>query len=221
MKDEARSLLKACINGARVAMTPSQIASEAAACLDAGADAIHAHVYGANGRESVAPDDVAAVVRACSFPIGISTGAWIGERPVGDWYELPAFVSVNFIEDGALEIAQMLFTTGVGIEAGLSEPEAARRFVESGIPCIRILLEPQEQSVGAALRNVDEMERIVEGIGLPRVLHGFDATAWPLLEEAKRRGYGARIGFEDTLLMPDGSRAESNAALIKAARVLT
>lgn len=210
--------LEACINGARVAMTPAQIAEEATACLAAGADAIHAHVYGATGRESLQPDDVAAVVRACPAPIGISTGAWIGERPVTDWYELPAFVSLNFIEPDAFEIAQMLFTTGIAIEAGLSEPEAARRYVESGIPCIRILFEPQEPIVEDALRNVDVMERIVEGIDLPRVLHGFDATAWPLLAEARRRGYGARIGFEDTLLMPDGSRAESNAALVKAAR---
>jgi uncharacterized protein (DUF849 family) len=62
------------------------------------------------------------------------------------------------------------------------------------------------------------MERTLDGIDLPCVLHGLDATAWPLLEEAKRRGYGSRIGFEDTLSMPDGSRAESNAELVAAAR---
>ena len=214
--------LKACINGARVAMTPAQIASEVAACLAAGADAIHAHVYDASGRESLAASDVAAVVRAAK--VGVSTGEWIVPDPtervrtIGAWLEMPEFASVNFIEDGAVDVARMLFTGGVGIEAGLSDAEAARRFVESGMPCIRILFEPQEQVLEDALRNVEEMERIVADVALPRVLHGFDATAWPLLEEAKRRGYGARIGFEDTLLMPDGTRAESNAALIAAAR---
>lgn len=216
--------LKACINGARVAMTPSQIAIEAAMCLAAGADAIHAHVYDANGRESLAEADVAAVVSLAR--VGISTGAWIipneddRVRAIGEWLVMPEFVSVNFIEEGAYEVAQMLFTAGVGIEAGLSDSVAARRFVKFGIPCIRILFEPQEQSVDDALRNVDAMERIVADLDLPRVLHGFDATAWPLLAEAKRRGYGGRIGFEDTLLMPDGTRAESNAALVIAARKL-
>lgn len=206
-------------------MTPSQIASEAAACLAAGADAIHAHVYDAHGRESLAAEDVAAVVRAMGDrAFGVSTGAWIVTDPtervrvVGEWLEMPAFASVNFIEEGAVDVARMLFTAGVDVEAGLSEPDAARRFVDSGIPCVRILFEPDPESVEEALRSVDAMERIVEGIDLPRVLHGFEETAWPLLQEAKRRGYGARIGFEDTLLMPDGSRAESNAALVIAAR---
>jgi uncharacterized protein (DUF849 family) len=208
--------LKACLNGARVPMSPAQIASEAAACLAAGANAIHAHVY-EHGVESLAPDAVAAVVRACASPIGISTGAWIEDRRVAEWHTPPAFASVNFIEDDAIENAKVLFTAGVGVEAGLSDAEAARRFVESGIPCIRILFEPEQQVLDDALRTVDAMERIVEAVDLPRVLHGFDATAWPLLEEAKRRGYGARIGFEDTTVMPDGSCAESNVALVRAA----
>jgi uncharacterized protein (DUF849 family) len=209
--------LKACINGARLALTPAEIAREGAACLAAGANAIHAHVY-ADGVESLAPDAVDAVVRACDFPIGISTGAWIRDRRVAEWYTLPAFASVNFSEDAALDVARMLFTSGVEIEAGLSDAAAARRYVESGIPCIRILLEPEEQSLDETMRTVAAMETILEGIALPRLLHGFDATAWPLLDEALRRGYGTRIGFEDTLLMRDGTSAESNAALVRSAR---
>jgi uncharacterized protein (DUF849 family) len=34
---------------------------------------------------------------------------------------------------------------------------------------------------------------------------------------AARRNYDTRTGFEDTLTLPDGSRAESNAALVAAA----
>jgi uncharacterized protein (DUF849 family) len=37
---------------------------------------------------------------------------------------------------------------------------------------------------------------------------------------AARRGYDARIGFEDTVALPDGALAESNAALVAAARRL-
>jgi uncharacterized protein (DUF849 family) len=35
---------------------------------------------------------------------------------------------------------------------------------------------------------------------------------------AATRGYDTRTGFEDTLTLPDGARAESNAALVTAAR---
>ena len=43
-------------------------------------------------------------------------------------------------------------------------------------------------------------------------------TAWPMISEALARGYGTRIGFEDTLTLPDGSMAARNAVLIAEAR---
>jgi uncharacterized protein (DUF849 family) len=55
------------------------------------------------------------------------------------------------------------------------------------------------------------------GIHLPRVQHGHDAVAWPVLEDAFVRGYDVRIGLEDTLLLPDGSRVGRNADLVAAA----
>jgi len=56
------------------------------------------------------------------------------------------------------------------------------------------------------------------GIALPRLLHGTGVTTWPLLAEAARRGCQARIGLEDTLLLPGGEPASDNAALVAAAR---
>ncbi|MEM9778035.1 MAG: 3-keto-5-aminohexanoate cleavage protein, partial [Chloroflexota bacterium] len=50
-----------------------------------------------------------------------------------------------------------------------------------------------------------------------RLLHGFDSTAWPMLVEAKKRGYDSRVGFEDTLFLPDGSAAKGNAGLVECA----
>jgi uncharacterized protein (DUF849 family) len=44
-------------------------------------------------------------------------------------------------------------------------------------------------------------------------------AAWGLIAEAAARGYGTRVGFEDTLTLPDGSMAESN-AVQEARRVL-
>lgn len=58
------------------------------------------------------------------------------------------------------------------------------------------------------------------GIRCPIVQHGFGPNAWPLLEDAISRGYDVRIGLEDTLLMPDGSPAKDNAALVAAAAAM-
>jgi uncharacterized protein (DUF849 family) len=64
------------------------------------------------------------------------------------------------------------------------------------------------------------MEQVLTRAGatLPRLLHGTGDTAWALLAEAARRGYQARIGLEDTLLLPDGRVAADNAVLVAAAR---
>ncbi|CAM5583039.1 3-keto-5-aminohexanoate cleavage protein [Streptomyces tanashiensis] len=53
--------------------------------------------------------------------------------------------------------------------------------------------------------------------GLPVLLHGEEDGAWPVLRLARRLGAGARIGLEDTLLLPDGTPARSNAELVTAA----
>jgi uncharacterized protein (DUF849 family) len=49
------------------------------------------------------------------------------------------------------------------------------------------------------------------------LLHGFNETTWPFIERAVREGYSVRIGLEDTDRMPDGSVADSNADLVRAA----
>ncbi len=48
-----------------------------------------------------------------------------------------------------------------------------------------------------ALETVDRIERILESraVGLPRVLHGTEATAWPMLDAAIARGHDVRIGM--------------------------
>ena len=51
----------------------------------------------------------------------------------------------------------------------------------------------------------------------PRLLHGKDATAWPMLAYAFSQGYATRIGLEDILMLPDGRMARDNAELVQAA----
>jgi len=82
--------------------------------------------------------------------------------------------------------------------------------------CLRVLIEPMEEAVVRAMWMVDSIETVLARgrVTLPRVLHGMDATAWPILDEAVARSYDTRVGFEDVLAMPDGTIAASNAALV-------
>jgi uncharacterized protein (DUF849 family) len=165
-----------------------------------------------------------AKIGASKAQIGISTGAWILPDPtarlqaVAAWEVLPGFASVNFSENGALELAQLLFSRGVDVEAGLCDADAAAVFLESGLAarCIRVLLEPQEQEMERALETVRAIEKVLDSgpVELQRLLHGTEATVWPMMEESIARGYGVRIGLEDTLVMPDGRVARDNTDLV-------
>jgi uncharacterized protein (DUF849 family) len=240
-------LIKAAINGGRmrsehaaVPVKPEEQAADVVACIKGGAGAVHLHVRSTLGdddrsaKESLEPQDVARtllVVRSVcesigiAAPVGISTGAWILPdtvrrlEVVTAWDVLPDFASVNFSEDGAVELASILLSRGVEVEAGLSDAEAATVFVKSGLAakCIRVLLEPQEQEMQRALETVGAMEQLID-TGLPHLppllLHGTEATVWPMMDEAIRRGYDVRVGLEDTLILPDGRIAKDNVELV-------
>jgi uncharacterized protein (DUF849 family) len=232
-------LIKAAINGGRtraqhaaVPVSPAEQAAAVTDCLKAGVDVIHLHVRStsaANEKESLEAVDVErtlSAVRAAApnAAIGVSTGAWIIPdaaarlQAVAAWQVQPDFASVNFSEDGAAELAKLLLARGVGVEAGLIDLNSAQVLVASGLleACLRVLLEPQEQQMERALESVRAMEEVLKSARLDRpvVLHGTEATTWPMLDEAITRGYGIRIGLEDTLRMPDGRVAKDNIELV-------
>jgi len=217
------------------------------ACLNAGADAIHLHVRSTSSdegagseKESLNAEDVtrtlAAVRSVCEQAqiagpknvIGVTTGAWIlpdtNQRlqAVRAWEVLPDFASVNFVEDGAVELANLLLSRGLDVEAGLSDADAAEVFVRSGLAarCIRVLIEPQEQEIERALETVRAIEKLLNKHSAelrplpPTLLHGTEATVWPMMDVAFARGYDIRVGLEDTLVMPDGKLAKDNVELV-------
>ncbi len=212
-----------------IPVTPEQQAVEAAAAVAAGAGAIHVHVRGANKRESLAPGDVASVLDAIrascpSIPVGVSTGAWIMPDVnrrlslIRAWDVLPDFASVNVHEEGATQVNRLLLDKGVAVEAGVWNARSAETLLASGLAdeCLRVLIEPAEEG-GDARANMEGIEAVLGRVSRPRLLHGVGASAWDLVELAAMRSYDTRTGFEDTLTLPDGSRAENNAALVAAA----
>jgi uncharacterized protein (DUF849 family) len=235
-------MLQACLNGPRdkkfhpaVPCTAQELAHDAEAVIAAGARELHVHPRDAAGRESLRPDDTAAAVGAIrasvpGIPVGVSTGWWIApggrarHEPIRAWTVLPDYVSVNLIEEDAPDVIALAFGKGIGVEAGLWSAADAGRFVTlaEAPRCLRVLIEINEQDVAQGLRVAHAILAILEraGVRLPRLLHGYEATKWPLFREALRLGLDARIGLEDGALLPSGERAENNLDLIRAACAL-
>lgn len=227
---------------ARLPVTLDELLADLCECFLAGADGVHLHVRDEDGAETLEParvNLVAARVRQLAaelgvpVEIGLTTGAWI--RPdlserlamIREWEGVDC-ATVNLGEDRFEDVMQTMLEVGVGIDVGLWAPRELDLLVASGYLTaaqrISIELDPGEphflqgtpseltQRVNAALDDA--------GSRCPRLTHGMNVWTWPLVEDAFRRGHDTRVGFEDSVLLPDGRTAGSNADLVRAAREL-
>jgi len=234
-------LLQACLNGARapgshpaLPVTPEALARDAAACVVAGARSLHVHPRGPDGRETLAADAVGAAVAAIraavpGVELSLTTGLWITwgdaaarEAAIAGWERLPDLVSVNVAEKGWAALCLSLAAREVGVEIGLATPGDAERLAaraDVADACVRALVEPEEPEAGAAIVTATAIDRVLgqAGVALPRLHHGTDRTTWAVLDAAVPAGREIRIGLEDTLVLPDGTVAPGNAALVAAA----
>ena len=232
-------LLQAALNGDRVhpavPRTPAELAEEARAAVAAGARSVHIHPYDDNGEQSLAASPSGAALRAVraacpGVPVSLSTSAAIEPDPgrrhalVAAWTDLPDLVTANQGEPGILELCELLWRRGVGIEAGLLSREDAHAFVAAGIArrCVRALVEPLDARPDDAVAHAAAIElALAEGsVRIEQVHHGDGIASWAVNRRALARGHGIRTGLEDTPVLPDGRLASGNAELVAAAAAL-
>jgi uncharacterized protein (DUF849 family) len=237
--------IKVCLNGRRsraehpaVPLTPAELVAAAAAAVSAGAEAVHLHPRDPRGVESLLAADVGAAVAAVrqgcpTVAVGVSTGLWISGGDVAarltmvrDWAALPAaarpdFASVNLAEPGVADLAGLLRSVGVGVEAGVWSPADAQALAAAGDPdsWLRILVEVTDTPAACAVDAAEAILRRLDEVGTtaPRLLHGEGAACWPLIAHAGRVGLPTRIGLEDTTTGPTGEPPSDNAELVRLA----
>ena len=235
-------LLEVALNGHRtreehpaIPRTPEELAREARASVDAGAEVLHVHAY-EEGDETLAAEPCAAMVRAIGaacpgVPISQTTALYIADDDpeqrlalIAGWTELPELVTANQGEDGIVELCEHLLGRGVGIEAGLLSVADAQAFVESPIAdrCTRVLVEPLDAEPDAAVAHAEAMEKVLAAarVTLEQVHHGDLVASWAVSERGARRGHGVRTGLEDTTVLADGTLAKDNAELVREAKRL-
>ena len=222
-------VVQACVNGDReadVPRTPQELAEAARACVAAGAESIHAHPRDADGHETLdarGHRGGLACPAAAGVELSFTTGLWItaGDadarlRAVSAWTDVPDLVSLNLSEDGWRELAALLGSRGIGIEAGVWNPDDAERLVASGVVTHRILVEPRSENPHEAVMLAREIDAALDAAGsrTPRLHHGVGPATWMVLDAAVQRGHDIRIGLEDVLTLPDMRPAPDNAALV-------
>ncbi|MFF1698541.1 3-keto-5-aminohexanoate cleavage protein [Streptomyces sp. NPDC058257] len=231
-------MMQVCVNGARgagdgalIPMSPDAMAESVTQAVTAGAGDVHVHPKSPCGQDTLAPSAVAATLEAIravtSVPVGVTTGSWAEPDPgkrVADiraWTVLPDHASVNWHEPGAEAVAEALLERGVGVEAGIwSGTDGGERFTASalGPHVLRVLAEVTDPDPGTARDSARALLAVIgEAHGRPVLLHGEEGGTWPVLRLSGRLGLATRIGLEDTLVLPDGERASSNAQLVAAA----
>jgi uncharacterized protein (DUF849 family) len=226
--------VKACLNGGRsrdehpaLPQTAGELASDAVAVRAAGAFAVHVHPRNARGEQTLdarACDAAVAALRAAApgLPVGLSTAATIDPDPfaraaaIGSWRQRPDFVSVNVSELGWAGLVRAALHAGIGVEAGLSTCAGAEELARS--PFTHQIVRALVEVAGGAADAHAISELIAPEV--PQLWHGYGERTWEVLTAAGAAGVDVRVGLEDVLVLPDGSPAASNAALVAAAVAL-
>lgn len=216
-----------------------ELLDELRECFAAGATGVHLHVRDESGTETLDPvtvNDTCRQVRDLAdgpVEVGLTTGAWIvpelADRiaMVREWEGVDV-ATVNLSEDGWDEVMRAMLDTGIGVDAGLWSPSEMSRLLASGLlphlARVSIELDPGEPYFleGPPEAVAQRVNDLLDEAGsvCPRLTHGMNEWTWPLVRDAFRRGHDTRVGFEDSVLLPDGSTAANNADLVRAAVAL-
>lgn len=234
-------LIQAALNGGTtraghqgVPLTPAELAESARAAAESGAGAFHLHPRDPAGAQTLEPDlvlaAVAAVRAATGLPVGVTTGIWTVDGDVQRRLDLvarwtgpgrPDYASLNLNEPGTEDLADLLTSLGIQIEAGVWNAEDARLLGASGFRSriMWVLMEPEDRDPAAAVATAaaTAAELARQGVTARQVRHGYDLATWDVLRAAIADGQDIRVGLEDTTVLPDGSTAGGNAALVAAA----
>jgi uncharacterized protein (DUF849 family) len=234
-------LVQAALNGGTtraehptVPITPAELAAEARAAADRGAQALHLHPRDGAGAQTLDPDHVLAAVAATraatGLPVGVTTGIWTVDGDVARRLDLvarwtgpdrPDYASINMNEPGTDDLADLLTSLGIHIEAGVWAAADARLLGAATFRdrILRVLMEPVDRNpagaVATAAEAASELARL--GVTARQVHHGYDQATWDVMRAAVAMGQDIRVGLEDTTVRPDGSVAEGNADLVAAA----
>tara|TARA_B110000240_G_scaffold174698_1_gene201353 strand:- start:2711 stop:3535 length:825 start_codon:yes stop_codon:yes gene_type:complete len=222
-------------------ISPKELAHTAAACLDAGACMLHLHVRDENLGHSLDAQRYREAILAIRQQVGEELIIQITTEAVGIYSPEQQIQTVVDVRPEAVSLAiREISPSGADEKISaefftfLQREHIAPQYIlydKKDILHFRELLKrgviPDENiSVLLVLgRYAENQQSETEDISpllsfLPDVRHwslcAFGASEAECMRQAMQRGGHCRVGFENNLLLPDGSQAVDNAALVKA-----
>ena len=225
-------------------LTTEEITATAAACLEAGACMIHAHIRDRQGRHLLDADAYRTAIAAIRAAVGDRLIIQITSEALGIYKSAEQMAVVRDVRPEAVSLAlrelapdtsheipfadflAWLRTENVTPQIILYSPEEAVRLAElstrglvpfNNVPVLYVL---GRYTVGQRSAPSDLLPFLAPG--MPRFAHwsvcAFGAREHACVTAAALLGGNARVGFENNLWLADGSVAADNAALVAAAR---
>lgn len=227
-------------------ITPAELATCAAECLEAGAAMIHVHVRDRDGRHLLDADAYRAATEAIRAAVGEQMVLQVTSESLGYYEPAAQAAVVRELRPEAVSLALREFLRGPEDEGDFAALLTWLKEAEV-LPQI-ILFAPEEMAQLQALfqRGLipwDDVpilyaigryktgqtatpEELVPFLEMPQPCHwmacAFGQQEASVLTAAALMGGHVRTGFENNFALPDGSMAASNADLVRAvARPLT
>jgi uncharacterized protein (DUF849 family) len=221
-------------------LTPDEIAVCAEQVADAGASIIHLHVRDEQNEHSLDPDRYRAAIDAIHARIGRRLIVQVTTEACGRYSAEQQMAMVRELRPEAVSLALAELCPNAGHESVAAEffaevkahdimsqyilysPEDVARFgelrqrgiIQDARPFVLFVLGRYSESLtgdpGILGRYVEELQPDVTWM-----VCCFGSTENQAAAEAARLGGHVRVGFENNLVMPDGTVAPDNAALVK------
>ncbi|MDG1415640.1 MAG: 3-keto-5-aminohexanoate cleavage protein [Alphaproteobacteria bacterium] len=221
-------------------VTAADLARTARACQSEGATAIHVHVRDNQERHSLDAgryrEAIAAIVEyAPGLGVQITTESAGLYQPaeqlacltrlrpgaasiaVREMAAEPSIAKTTyaFAHEASIEVQHIVYTPGciaqllAWREAGLVRPEQCR---------VLVVLGQYAPPRDAAPADLDPLALGLKGHGLPLSVCAFGRNEHLCLRDAAARGYGVRLGFENSVCDAQGVPHRDNAASVRAYR---
>lgn len=225
---------------AALPITAAEIAVDAKACLDAGAAMLHLHVRDQDGAHSLDADTYRAAIAAVRGAVGDDLVIQITTEAVGRYSPDEQIALVRDVQPEAASVAMKELTADGEDKAAAFYHWA----FDAGIALQHILYTPDEVSrlaylvrrgvvPGSDLSVLYVLGRYGDGVSQPEDLlpflaaakeHELDVMLWSVCAfgagegavalAAMSLGGHVRVGFENNMLLNNGTMAPHNAALV-------